>query len=92
MGATPFETIVMACIIIMAACLLVGLGAILVTKDELSRAVLADLVFYAMIAIFLVWTLVRQTMIGYDVAILAALVCGTIPTISMSRIIARGRR
>ena len=87
-----FETIISACMIVMALALLVGLGAVIWTKDELSRAVMADLVFYAMIAIFLVWTLVTDTMIGYDVAILAALVCGVIPTISMARIITRGRR
>lgn len=87
-----FETIISACMIVMAVALLVGLGAVIWTKDELSRAVMADLVFYAMIAIFLVWTLVTDTMIGYDVAILAALVCGVIPTISMARIITRGRR
>ena len=87
-----FETIISACMIVMAVALLVGLGAVIWTKDELSRAVMADLVFYAMIAIFLVWTLVTDTMVGYDVAILAALVCGVIPTISMARIITRGRR
>ncbi|WP_066528668.1 cation:proton antiporter [Corynebacterium bouchesdurhonense] len=87
-----FETIISACMIVMALALLVGLGAVIWTKDELSRAVIADLVFYAMIAIYLVWTLVTDTMIGYDVAILAALVCGVIPTISMARIITRGRR
>ena len=82
-----FTTIMQICLIIMAASLLVALGAVILTKDELSRAVMADLVFYAMIAIFLVWTLVTDTMIGYDVAILTALVCGVIPTISMARII-----
>lgn len=87
-----FETIISACMIVMAVALLVGLGAVIWTKDELSRAVMADLVFYAMIAIYLVWTLLTDTMIGYDVAILAALVCGVIPTISMARIITRGRR
>lgn len=87
-----FETIISACMIVMALALLVGLGAVIWTKDELSRAVMADLVFYAMIAIYLVWTVLTDTMIGYDVAILAALVCGVIPTISMARIITRGRR
>ena len=87
-----FETILSACMIVMALALLVGLGAVIWTKDELSRAVMADLVFYAMITIYLVWTLLTDTMIGYDVAILAALVCGVIPTISMARIITRGRR
>lgn len=87
-----FDTIITACIVVMSLSLLVGLGALIVTKDELSRAVMADLVFYAMVAVFLTWTLYHDTMIGYEVAILAALVCGTIPTVSMARIISRGRR
>ena len=84
-----YTTILSVCMIIMAVALLVGLAAVILTKDELSRAVMADLVFYGMIAIYLVWTLMRETMIGYDVAVLAALVCGVIPTISMARIISR---
>lgn len=87
-----FQTILSVCMIVTAVAVLVGLGALILTKDELSRAVMADLVFYGMIAIYLVWTLFTDTMIGYDVAILAALVCGVIPTISMARIITRGRR
>lgn len=87
-----FETIVAACMIVMAVCLLIVLGALIWTKDELSRAVMADVIFYAMVVIFLVWTLQKETMIGYEIPILAALVCGVIPTIAMARIISRGRR
>lgn len=87
-----FETIISACVIVMAVCMLIALGAVILTKDELSRAVMADLIFYTMVVIFLVWTLWHETMIGYEIPILAALVCGTIPTISMARIITRGRR
>ncbi len=87
-----FQTIMTVCIVIMALSLLAGLAKIIVTTDELSRSVLADLVFYAMIAIYLVWTLFNQSMITYEIAVLAALVGGVIPTISMARIISRGRR
>ncbi|CAM4210339.1 MULTISPECIES: cation:proton antiporter [Corynebacterium] len=87
-----FQTIMTVCIVIMALSLLAGLAKIIVTADELSRSVLADLVFYAMVAIYLVWTLFNQSMITYEIAVLAALVCGVIPTISMARIISRGRR
>ena len=87
-----FETIISACVIVMAVCMLIALGAVILTKDELFRAVMADIIFYAMVVIFLVWTLWHETMIGYEIPILAAIVCGTIPTISMARIITRGRR
>ena len=87
-----FEPIVMTCVVIIAACLLGVLGKLILTADELTRAVLADFVFYSMAALFLVWTMFTETMIGYDIAVLAALVCGVVPTISMARIISRGRR
>ena len=87
-----FEMILMGCVIVMALSLLVCLAGLILVKDELSRAVMADLIFYAMVTIFLVWSIWTQTMIGYEIAILAGLVCGVIPTISMARIITRGRR
>lgn len=89
---TTFDTILTVCISIMAVCLVIGLVAILRTKDELTRAVLADFIFYSMVCLYFIWTLFHDTFIGYEIAILAALVCGAIPTLSMSRIISRGRR
>ena len=56
-----FTTIMQICLIIMAVSLLIALGAVILTKDELSRAVMADVIFYSMIAIFLVWTPVSYT-------------------------------
>ncbi|MBA1834208.1 cation:proton antiporter [Corynebacterium sp. zg912] len=87
-----FTTVMQACIIVMSVSLLVSLAGVILTKDELSRAVMADVIFYSMIAIFLVWTLWNSSAIGYEIPILAGLVCGVIPTISMARIISRGRR
>ena len=87
-----FTTVMQVCIIVMAVSLLVSLAGVILTKDELSRAVMADVIFYGMFAIFLVWTLWNSSAIGYEIPILAGLVCGVIPTISMARIISRGRR
>ena len=87
-----FTTVLQVCIIVMAVSLLVSLAGVILTKDELSRAVMADVIFYGMVAIFLVWTLWNSSAIGYEIPILAGLVCGVIPTISMARIISRGRR
>lgn len=87
-----FTTVMQACIIVMSVSLLISLAGVILTKDELSRAVMADVIFYSMIAIFLVWTLWNSSAIGYEIPILAGLVCGVIPTISMARIISRGRR
>ena len=46
-----FQTIMTVCIIVMALSLLAGLAKHVLTKDELSRSVLADLIFYSMAAI-----------------------------------------
>lgn len=89
---STFTTILTVCIGIIAICLVIGLLAILRSKDELTRAVLADFIFYSMVCLYFMWTLFNNTFIGYEIAILAALVCGVIPTLSMSRIISRGRR
>jgi len=88
---TPFEWLLAVCIAIMALTLLSGLVLVLRTSDVLTRAVLADLIFYTMICIFLTWTLTNPTSIGYEVALLAAIAGGVLPTLSMARIISRGR-
>ena len=54
-----FTTIMQICLIVMAVSLLIALGAVILTKDELSRAVMADVIFYSMIAIFLVLSLIH---------------------------------
>ena len=87
-----FTTVMQVCIIVMSVSLLVSLAAVILTKDELSRAVMADVIFYGMVAIFLVWTLFNSSAIAYEIPLLAGLVCGVIPTITMARIISRGRR
>lgn len=87
-----FITIVTVCIGIIAGCLFAGLYLIVRTKDNFTKAVLSDLIFYSMIAIFLSWSLFNDSLIAYEVALLAALVGGVLPTMSMARIISKGRR
>lgn len=87
-----FEWIVTASMIAVAGAMLTGMWLILKTSDMVSRAVLSDLIFYSMITLYLMWTITHETFIGYEIAILAALVGGVMPTLSMSRVISRGRR
>ncbi|WP_257159578.1 cation:proton antiporter [Corynebacterium cystitidis] len=92
MFTSTFTAIVTVCIGIMAGCLVAGLYLLVRTKDNFTKAILSDLVFYSMIAIFLSWTLFNDSLIAYDVALLAAVVGGVLPTMSMARIISKGRR
>lgn len=87
-----FSIIINACLVVIGLSLVSGLVLILRSADALTRAVLSDLIFYSMIVYYLIWTITHETYIGYEIAILAALVGGVMPTLSMSRIITRGRR
>lgn len=89
---TPFEWVLIIAAVLIAGSIISGLVLIVTTKDPLTRAVLSDLAFYGMTCLYLVWTLNNQTSIAYDIMILAALAGGVLPTLSMSRIISRGRR
>ncbi|GAB3944417.1 cation:proton antiporter [Corynebacterium tapiri] len=89
---SAFEWILLVCMITVGLCLLAGLALILLTKDILSRAVLSDMLFYAMVCFYLIWTIRNDTFIAYEIAILAGLVGGVMPTLSMSRVVSRGRR
>lgn len=89
---SPFEWILAGCIAVMTVALISGLVLILRTSDFLTRAVLSDLIFYAMLCIFLTWTLTHSMSIGYEVALIAAIAGGVLPTLSMARIISKGRR
>ncbi|AEG82956.1 cation:proton antiporter [Corynebacterium ulcerans] len=62
------------------------------TKDQLTRAVISDMVFYSMIGFYMIWCMVNHTQINYEIALLAALVGGILPTMSVARIISKGRR
>ena len=87
-----FGWIVAICIFIMGGAVCAGLLLALRSRDELTRTVISDLVFYCMIAMFISWTLLNDMSIAYDIVLLGAIVAGVLPTLSMSRIISKGRR
>lgn len=89
---TLFETILTCCGVIMAMSVVVSLVLILRTKDWMTRAVMSDMIFYGMLAIYFLWTLNNETSVSYEVALLGAVSAGVLPTLSMARIISKGRR
>lgn len=88
---SAFTIIIYACIAVAGIALMANLILILTVKKDTSRAVLADMVFYSMAFVFLLWTLLNPTSITYEVALLAGLL-GLISTVSVSRILSKGRR
>jgi len=71
--------------------MLVVLWRAVTTGNDARRAVLADIIYVTVIAGFLVYTLFDRSTIVYDVVLIAGL-GGAIATISLARILTRGRR
>lgn len=82
--------ILYACMGIIALCLLANLVLIL-RSDDATKGVVADMIFYLMLATYLVWTLIWPTSITYEVVLLGALL-GLLSTSSVARILSKGRR
>lgn len=89
---TPFQVVLAVAGAVTVVSLLAGLALILRSRDVSTRVVVADLIFYAMLVAYLLWTLANPTSITYDVVLLAAIAGGVLPTLSMARMISRGRR
>ncbi|WP_165242498.1 cation:proton antiporter [Corynebacterium lizhenjunii] len=89
---SAFGWVVTICGFIIGAAVCASLLLALRTRDELTRAVVADKVFYGMVAIYLLWSMVNHAPLAYDIVLLAAVVAGVLPTLSMARIISKGRR
>ena len=89
---SAFEIVTAIGIGMIAISIVASMILILRTKDFITRAVISDMIFYSMIAIYLIWSLNNETSIAYEIAFLAALLGGVLPTMSMSRIVTKGRR
>lgn len=77
---------------LMVVAMIMTLALIAYTRNELVRAIVSDLIFYAMIGIYVIWTMFHHTHIAYEIVLLAAIAGGILPTLSMARIISKGRR
>ncbi|WP_151549697.1 MULTISPECIES: cation:proton antiporter [Corynebacterium] len=71
--------------------LTIALSLAIRSQDPGTRALLADMVFYCMLGIYLIWTLTHPVSIAYEVAILASIM-GALTTVSLARILSKGRR
>jgi len=89
---SAFNWVVFVCVLIMGACVCAALGLALRSRDELTRTVMSDMVFYGMMCMYFSWAMTNNASIVYDIAMLAGIAAGVLPTLSMARIISKGRR
>ncbi|MGV0361726.1 cation:proton antiporter [Corynebacterium minutissimum] len=89
---SAFQWVVFVCVFTMCACVCAALGLALRSRDELTRTVMSDMVFYGMMCMYLAWAMTNHASIVYDIAMLAGIAAGVLPTLSMARIISKGRR
>lgn len=78
------------CLGVIALCLLANL-VLIVRSDDASKGVVADMIFYLMLCCYAVWTLLWDTSIVYEVILLGSLL-GLLSTVSVARILSKGRR
>lgn len=83
--------IVSICALILAAAIVVGLLRVLTARDQGSRAVVSDLIYFSSIAIVTMLGIAVSSSIVLDVIFLASMV-GILATIALARILTRGHR
>lgn len=76
---------------LLALSVVVGLIRVLSAADDASRAIVGDLAYFSSVGVILVLGILTGSPIAADVAMLAS-VLGILATISLSRILTRGRR
>ncbi|WP_181275269.1 monovalent cation/H+ antiporter complex subunit F [Brevibacterium oceani] len=83
--------VVSICAIILAAAIVIGLIRVLTARDQGSRAVVSDLIYFSSIAIVTMLGIAVSSSIVIDVVFLASMV-GILATIALARILTRGHR
>ncbi|WP_010148270.1 monovalent cation/H+ antiporter complex subunit F [Serinicoccus profundi] len=76
-------------ILLLAAVL--GLARVMTARDDASVAAVSDLVYFCAVGTFLMIGMASESIVLLDVASLAALI-GILATVSLARILTRGRR
>ena len=79
------------CAVILAAAIVIGLIRVLTARDQGSRAVVYDLIYFSAIAIVTMLGIAVSSSIVLDVIFLSSMV-GILATIALSRILTRGHR
>jgi multicomponent Na+:H+ antiporter subunit F len=79
------------CAVILALAIIIGLVRVLTARDQGSRAVVSDLIYFSAVAIVTMLGITVSSSVVLDVVFLASMI-GILATIALSRILTRGHR
>ncbi|MBV7294463.1 MnhF protein [Corynebacterium sp. TAE3-ERU12] len=85
------HVVAIAGVVICSAAFIMAAAAASRARENVSRAVMADAVLFAMVGVFLTSALMRVTAVRFDIAMLAGLL-GVLSTVGLARVLTRGRR
>lgn len=85
------ETTLAFCVVLLSLSVLVGLVGMFRSRDDASRAVVSDLLYFSVVGLLAAFGVLLGSAVVED-AIMAAALLGVLATVSLSRIITRGRR
>ncbi len=77
--------------VILGAAVLVGLAQVALARDDASRAVVGDLVYFSAIGVMVLYGILAGSAVVLDAAMLASLL-GIVATVALARILTRGHR
>ena len=83
--------VVVTTIAILVVAALVALARLLTAQDDASVAAVSDLVYFCAVGILLMGGMAVGSSVVLDVAVVASLI-GILATVSLARILTRGRR
>jgi multicomponent Na+:H+ antiporter subunit F len=82
---------ILVALVLVVAAAVAGVVRVALGPDDATRAVVADLVFFCAIAIFVLAALLRDTAVLFDVTLVATL-SGILATVALARMLTRGQR
>lgn len=83
--------VIIAALALVVAAALAGVIRVFLGPDDATRAVVADLLYFCAISIFVLAALLRETAVLFDVTLIATLT-GILATVALARMLTRGER
>lgn len=91
MTETILTGAILTAVAIVAVAALLGVIAIVRAADDASRAVVADLLYFSAVSVFVLVAVLTGSAVVFDVALIA-MVLGILATLAFAFMLTRGRR